>query len=127
MMKKIIIDTNALMAISEFKIDLFSEIKRCCDFKYKIYVLEGTLRELDNIQKEQRGKEKQAARLALSLLKHQNVEVLEDDGTEKCVDDRLVYHSQQGDLVLTQDAGLKKRLQKPYLTIRQKKMVVLAD
>ena len=84
-------------------------------------------KELDNIQKEQRGKEKQAARLALSLLKHQNVEVLEDDGTEKYVDDRLVYHSQQGDLVLTQDAGLKKRLQKPYLTIRQKKMVVLAD
>ncbi|MBI2112392.1 hypothetical protein HYT52_02555 [Candidatus Woesearchaeota archaeon] len=89
-MKKIIIDTNALMAISDFKIDLFSEIKKCCDIGYKLCIVEGTVKELEKIQKEQRGKEKQAARLVLSLLKHQNVEVLEGKGTEQYVDDQLV-------------------------------------
>jgi len=51
-MKKIIIDTNALMAISELKIDIFAEVDKVCDFPYQLAVLQGTLDELDKIIEE---------------------------------------------------------------------------
>ncbi len=120
-MKKIIIDTNAIMAIDEFKLDVFSAVQACCHFTYTICVLEGVIDELEKIQKEQRGKYARAAKLGLSILKRKGVRVLKGKGN---VDDLLVEHSIKGDLVLTQDIGLKRRLAKPYLTIRQKKKVM---
>ena len=121
-MKKIIIDTNALMAIGELKIDLFTEIDSICHFKYKLYVLQGSINELKRIIKEQRGKFKRSAALVLSLLKAKKIEVFH---SERNVDDVLAVLSHQGVLVLTQDRELKRRLMKPYLTIRQKKKVVM--
>jgi len=123
-MKKIIIDTNALMAIGELKIDLFTEIDSICHFKYKLYVLQGSIDELKMIMKDQRGKFKRSAALALSLLKAKKVDILPSEGD---VDDVLAVLSHQGALVLTQDRQLKRRLMKPYLTIRQKKKVVMIE
>lgn len=121
-MKKIFLDTNALMAIEEFKLDIFLELFKCCNFPFKPVVLQGTLDELKKIGQEQRGKYKQAAKLALGIVKAKKVQVLESKGD---VDDVLVEKSEQGNLVLTQDIILKRRLTKPYLTIRQKKKIVM--
>ena len=121
-MKKIILDTNALMAIAEFKIDLFSELESCCDFTYDLYILEGTIKELKKIMEEQRQKFKRAAKLALAIVKAKGIKKI---ASSNYVDDVLVNYSKKGDLILTQDIELKKRLTKPYLTIRQKKKVVL--
>jgi len=121
-MKKIILDTNAVMAIAEFKIDLFSELESCCDFTYDLFVLSGTVKELKKIMEEQRQKFKRAAKLALAIIKAKGIKKIASSGY---VDDILVELSKKGDLVLTQDIALKKRLSKPYLTIRQKKRVVL--
>ncbi len=121
-MKKIILDTNAVMAIAEFKIDLFSELENCCDFTYDLFVLDGTIKELKKIMEEQRQKFKRAAKLALAIIKAKGIKKITSSGY---VDDVLVELSKKGDLVLTQDVELKKRLAKPYLTIRQKKRVVL--
>ncbi len=118
--KRIIIDTNALMAIADFKINLFEEIERICDFPYKTYVLDGTIVELKKIREEQRQKFKEQARLALAIIKAMKIPILLSTGK---VDDQLVGHS-KNDLVLTQDKELKRRLHKPYLTIRQKKKIV---
>jgi len=120
--KQIIIDTNALMAIAEFKLDLFAALQEACSFSYSIHVLEGTLKELEKIKIEQRGKFREAAALALQLVKAKKVKILPDTGN---VDDVLVKYSQNGSLVLTQDVALKRRLQKPYLTIRQKKRIMM--
>ena len=46
-MKKILLDTNALMAIAEFKIDLFSEISQCCSFHFQLQVPSGVIKELE--------------------------------------------------------------------------------
>ncbi len=119
---KIILDTNALMAIAEFRIDIFSELERACDIPYTVYVLEGTVQELEKIQHTQRATFSRAAKLALALLRAKHVPVIREEGN---VDDLLVNHSHAGDLVLTQDRELKRRLSKPYLTIRQKKMIIL--
>lgn len=121
-MKKILIDTNAWMVMAEFKVDLFSELARLCDFPYRIYILGGIRRELKKFIKEQGGKEGRNAKLVLSLVKAKKVKTLRGEGE---VDDLLVKHSQEGDLILTQDKQLKKRLARPYLTIRQKKYVMM--
>ena len=123
-MKKIIIDTNVLMAISELSLDVFTAIDDFCDFTYSLQVLEGTITELEKIKEEQRGKFKIAASLALQLLKAKNVKTIPSIGH---VDDILVEYSTKGYLIITQDVLLKKRLHKPYLTIRQKKMFVMVD
>lgn len=120
-MKQIIIDTNALVAMGEFKIDIFTELERICDFPYKITILIGTLEELNRIYQESKGKYKAAAKLALDIIKKKNIEIIPEEGY---VDDILVELSKKGNLVLTQDIELKKRLTKPYLTIRQKKTVI---
>ena len=36
-MKKIILDTNFLITAIKFKVDIFTEINRICDFNYKIF------------------------------------------------------------------------------------------
>ena len=123
-MKKVILDTNALMAIEEFKLKLFDELEAVCDFNYEVYVLEGTIKELKKIQEEQRMKYKRAAKLALGIIKVLKIKQLPSQGH---VDDSLVEHSKNGDFVLTQDIGLKRRLTRPYLTIRQKKKIFLVD
>ena len=124
--QRIIIDTNALMAISELSIDLFSAIGLCSDFPYDLSVLQGTIRELEEIFQTQRGKFRVAAKLALHVLEERIkkgvVEVLVEDGV---VDDILVKHSRFGDIILTQDVALKKRLTRPYMTIRQRTKVVV--
>ncbi|HLD72844.1 MAG TPA: hypothetical protein VJA23_04625 [Candidatus Nanoarchaeia archaeon] len=120
--KQIILDTNALMAIAEFKIDLITELEKAYDFPYELCVLEGTIKELKKIQEEQREKFKRAAKLALGIIKVKKITVLPSIGY---VDTELIKHSRNGDLILTQDVELKKELSLPYLTIRQKKRVVL--
>jgi len=112
------------MAISEFKLDLFSALEQCCDFPYSPNILQGTLDELRKIALEQRGKFRRAAILALKIIESKNLDVIKKTGN---VDDLLADFSKNGYLILTQDIILKRRLQKPYLTIRQKKKVVLID
>ena len=124
MSKRIILDTNALMAINEFKLDVFSAIERGMNEPYELVVLDGVLDELHKIMVEQKGKYKLSAKLALSILDAKRIKIVESEGN---VDDFLVTLSEKGQLVLTQDVELKKRLQKPYLTIRQKKKVIFVE
>lgn len=123
-MKQVIIDTNAWMAITEFKLDIFAVLERDCNFRYEVVVLQGIVDELRKIVSEQRSKFRQAALLALGVIETKKIEVLPGLGE---VDDLLVEHSKKGDLVLTQDAALKKKLNKPYLTIRQKKKIMMVS
>lgn len=123
-MKQIIIDTNAWMAITEFKLDIFTALERDLDFSYRIITLQAITDELQKIVSEQRSRFRQAALLALGIIKVKNIVVLPDSGN---VDDLLVEYSQKGNLILTQDTALKKRLKRPYLTIRQKKKIILVE
>ena len=85
--------------------------------------MEGTIGELKNIQEEQRGKYKRLAKLALDIIKAKKVKVFPHSAGE--VDDLLMDYSLAGYLVLTQDLALKRRLARPYLTIRQKKRIIM--
>jgi rRNA-processing protein FCF1 len=131
-MKRIIIDTNAWLAIMTQNLDLLFAIDNACDFEYELFILEGTIDELEKIQKDKKckGKDKSAASLALAIIhQKEDEEILtilpSTKSSDEHVDNELVKESKDGSIILTQDKDLKKRLTKPYLTIRQKKYVVL--
>lgn len=123
MKKVIILDTNSLMAVAQFGIDIFTAIDAVMNVPYQLTVLDKTLAELHQIQRNNKGKDGQAAKLALNLVTAKHLSLLLT-GPGK-VDDHLVAFSRAGALILTQDQELKRRLQRPYLTIRQKKSVIL--
>ena len=125
MVKEIILDTNILMAISQFKLDILSEISTFVDFNYKIKILDKTLDELGKILAEQKGKNKLAAKFALLFIQRTKISKIKTE--EGGVDDLLVKKAAQGSIVLTQDQELKRRIKDvggKILTIRQKKKLV---
>ena len=127
-MEKILLDTNFLMAVFQFKIDIFSEIERICNFNYKLFILDKTVDELKKIMKEQKGKNKDAAKFALKLVTIKNISEIK---TEKNVsaDQAIVNTAQKGFIVATQDKALKKSLRMEkiqVIALRQKKYLILA-
>ena len=107
---KVIPDTNFLMAISQFKIDILTELK-----PNEIIIIDKTIRELNNLKEKE--KTKMHASIALKLIKDFPVLIT---GKGKA-DDILVDLSKKGYIIATQDQGLKKRLKNTYIVIRQKK------
>ncbi|MEM3399932.1 MAG: hypothetical protein QXP42_03800 [Candidatus Micrarchaeia archaeon] len=77
-MQKIFVDTNFLMSILKYKIDIFSELDRLVGGKYTLVVSRGVLREIENLGKG-KGKSGAAARLATSLINRKCI-VEEHDG-----------------------------------------------
>ena len=109
---------------AKFKVDIFSEIDRLCNFGYKLFIVDKTIGELNNIVDKQKGKEKAAAKLALLLIKNKKVDIIETK--EGKVDDIIL--GLNGYTVATQDKELKRRLKKKNvetITLRQKRYLVL--
>jgi len=129
-MKKILLDTNFLMICAQFKVDIFSEIERICNFNYKLYVLDKMVDELKYIIGKQKGKHKEAAKIALQLLKIKKIEIIKTDSSEK-TDDIIVEYAYKKDyLVATQDKDLKRKLINQGTTtiiLKQKKMLAVVN
>jgi len=126
-MKKIILDTNSLLAISQFKVDIFGALYNQIDDKLELFVLDKIVNELEKLIKESRLSEQKAAKLALELIKHKGIGVIitPDDGLT--ADEELLRL--KGYSVLTQDRELKRKLKEKgteVLTIRQKNRIIRA-
>jgi hypothetical protein len=122
-MKRVILDTNFLLAIGQFGIDVFSELERICDFPYKVFVLDKTIGELNKVLTTG-GKDKAAAKLALSLVKEKVEVIRTSDGY---VDDILVQLANGDNIVATQDKELKDRIKTRVITIKQKKYLAFGN
>ena len=121
-MKKIILDTNFLMIPIQFRVDIFSEIDRICNFNYKLFIFGKSIDELKNIIKKQSGKNKKAAQFALKLIKLKNINVI--NSKQNDVDSLILENSDEDTIVATQDIKLKKELLEksvPVIILRQKK------
>jgi len=118
MEKRIILDTNFLLAIGQFNVDIFSELERICDFPYTVNVLDKTIDELNKIIKTPGKKNKAEAKLALAIIKDR-VKVLKSEGS--FVDDILVSLADKNTIIATQDKELKKRIKTRIITMKQKK------
>ncbi|MEM4245542.1 MAG: ribonuclease VapC [Candidatus Nanoarchaeia archaeon] len=120
-MKRIVLDTNFVIEVAKNKIDLKKEIGRILDYPYKIFIVKGVAEELNKIIKEQKGKNKEAAKLALSIIK--GIKNLETEG--KSVDEKLANLSDKNTIIATQDKQLKKKIKGQVITVRQKKYLQL--
>ena len=114
---KIILDTDFLLNSIRNKIDLSSELRRICDFKFEICVLEESLKEIEG---------KKDENIAKELIKKLNIEVIMNENIKhESVDDILLRMKDA--IVATQDKELKKKLKEKrikVITIRQKKHLV---
>lgn len=116
MHEKIVFDTDFLLTAVRFKIDIFSELKKVCDFKYETYIVDKTLDEL---------KEKKLNKVALGLLEKSKIKIIKTEKNKNV--DNLLLGLKEG-IVCTQDKALKKELKKQgrkIITIRQKKYLIL--
>lgn len=129
-MKSIIIDTNMLMAAAQFRVDIFRELERICLFNYKLCIIDKTISELNSIRENQKGKHKEAAKLALAILKNGKINKIASD-TDDNVDNIIMKIADKEDyIVATLDANLKKRLKAkgvPIITLRQKKFLIFQN
>lgn len=129
-MKRVIIDTNMLMAVAQFRVDIFSEIERICLFNYRLYAIDRTIDELNSIRENQKGRHKEAAKLALALFKSDKISKIK---TEPCgnVDDIILgMADREKDIVATQDVHLKQKLKAmgiSIITMRQKKYLIFQN
>ncbi len=104
MTRKVIIDTNGMMVPGQFGLDIFSELERLGFDSY--IVLLPSVKELEKIYAEGKGRDRKAAKIALSLLGR--CTVVEKNGF---ADDVIVEQAiTEKAAVLTNDIELKKRL-----------------
>ena len=104
MRSKVIIDTNGLMIPGQFGIDIFSELEQLGFFSY--IVPSASVKELERIASTGRGRDRAAAKIALSLL--DRCTIIDKNGYA----DNIIIDLAVGmdAAVLTNDTELKKRL-----------------
>ncbi len=125
MKKKIILDTNFLLIPVQFGVDVFSEIRRICDFSYELVIVPETRIELNGIIESGRSnqRDKRAARIALQLLKKFRVKATKNRKLFKRADEAIIAIADKNSCVATQDVELKRRLHEKavcLIILRQK-------
>ena len=118
--KIVLLDTNFLLIPAQFKVDIFAELGRICDFSYEVVVLEATVNELQGIMEDKTAsaKDRRAAGLGLQLIKAKNVRVIKvERKVFKSPDKAILEFAVAGNrlvnrsvFVATQDKELKDNL-----------------
>ncbi|MEK6876906.1 MAG: PIN domain-containing protein [Nanoarchaeota archaeon] len=129
-MKKILLDTNFLLIPYQFRVDIFTQIDRIIHLQYKIFVLDKSVEELKKIVEGQKGKNRDAAKIALKLIAIKNIRIIKTESDKK-TDEAIAELSQKDKyIVATQDKDLKRRLINQgieVIVLRQKKILVLVN
>jgi rRNA-processing protein FCF1 len=124
MEKKVILDTNFLLIPGQFKVDIFTEIGRIMQEQYVLYIIDKSLKELNNIVITGKQNDRFAAKLALALAIQKNLKTLHSFGSKKSVDDIIVSKADKDTIVATQDKALRERLKEKgakIIGLRQQK------
>ena len=131
-MKKVILDTSFLLVPYQFNIDIINEIERICDFQYGLFIVDKTIDEIQSIIKKQKGKNVEAAKFAIEIIKKEGIQLIPTtDKTEtyKNVDNLILNLVNTEDYaVATQDKALKSKLRRKNIRIielRQKKHLMI--
>jgi len=120
---KIIIDSNALFAPLQLKIDIFAELERVLNRNFEIVLLSPVKRELEMLAQKSSSKRGKDAAFALSLsekLTYVNI----SEKKKELTDDAIVRVSKAWNApVFTNDKKLKKKLRDisvPVIYVREK-------
>lgn len=117
---KIILDTNFFMAIAQFKIDVFEQLRG-----HEIYLINTVNDELHKLSKGN-SKDANSALLALRIIETKDLKTLKTN--EKNADKSLIIQSAKGYIIATQDRKLREKIKKAggkAIYIRQKKYVII--
>ncbi|WP_400201175.1 PIN domain-containing protein [Methanobrevibacter smithii] len=123
--KEVVIDTNFFMVPFQFNVDIIDELEKALP-SYKLTTPIFVINELKGLKRNNKGKIRLNADLALKLANSSNIEIkdisLENNET---VDDALLRVSE---VLATNDIELKKRDRKKGITVeylRQKKYIAI--
>lgn len=129
MKKKVILDTNFLLIPGQFKVDIFTQIKKIMDHPYELCIVDKTNTELNKLAATGKEKDRFASKLALVMTRQKNLKTLHSFGSKKSVDDIIVKKSDSNTFVATQDKALRGRVRRKgakIIGLRQKKYLVIA-
>jgi rRNA-processing protein FCF1 len=123
--KEVVIDTNFFMVPFQFNVDIIDELEKALP-SHKLTTPIFVINELKGLKRNNKGKIRLNADLALKLANSSNIEIkdisLENNET---VDDALLRVSE---VLATNDIELKKRARKKGITVaylRQKKYIAI--
>ncbi|MFH2106013.1 MAG: PIN domain-containing protein [Candidatus Micrarchaeota archaeon] len=107
-MKKVVLDTNFLLAPYQFKIDIFTQLRDMIPTNYELYVSKRILHEITRLS-QSTGRHASAARFALKLIAVNKVKVIDSD---EFADDWIVKYAEEDEdvIVCTNDIFLKNRV-----------------
>jgi rRNA-processing protein FCF1 len=105
------------MIPSQFKVDIFTEIKRLVDEPYELCVYQGVIDELFKLAK-LKNKDSTHAKTALLLIKQKNLKSLPNSINETYADNLILEGVTSKDVVCTQDQALKRLLRHQHKGIR---------
>ena len=117
------VDTNMLLAITQFKVGVFSQIREKLGRKTVFFVTKGILGELNKIG-EKGAKQKREIELLKGLMKKNTVELVAAEAGN--TDDGLLGLSEKGFYVASNDKALRKRIKSlggKNIYLRRKKLV----
>ena len=111
--KRVILDSNAILMLFEFSVDLESELTRLLG-SYKIIIPKPIFNELVFLSKEGKGQKKNNANASLKLIKKYDIVDVE----AKDADESVFLLAQKIDgIVVTNDRDLRKRLKKNSISV----------
>ncbi|MGV8087410.1 MAG: PIN domain-containing protein [Candidatus Woesearchaeota archaeon] len=116
-MLRVVLDTNFLMIPSQFKVDIFSEIKRLINEPYELYTYDAVVDELSKLAKGQ-SRDSIHAKTALMMIKQKNLKSLPNSINETYADSLILDGVIDKDIICTQDQALKRLLKNRYKSIR---------
>ncbi|MBR3337393.1 MAG: hypothetical protein IKG26_10230 [Bacillus sp. (in: Bacteria)] len=123
--KEVVIDTNFFMVPFQFNVDIITELENTLP-SYKLTTPSFVINELKGLKKNNKGKTRLNANLALKLANSSKVEIKDISLLEnETVDDALLRVSE---VLATNDIELKNRAKNKGITIvylRQKKYIAV--
>ena len=123
--KEVVIDTNFFMVPFQFNVDIITELEKILP-SYKLTTPSFVINELKGLKKNNKGKTRLNANLALKLANSSKVEIKDISLLEnETVDDALLRVSE---VLATNDIELKNRAKDKGITIvylRQKKYIAV--
>jgi rRNA-processing protein FCF1 len=125
-MIKVILDTNFLIYCAENKIDYVHEITQLMDEGHELVVPQQVENELNELYKKgEKFSDRQAAWLALKLIKANNVQIIRVPG--RYADEAIINLMRVGNIVATLDLELRKRLRNSRVIVIQGKKKLAFD
>jgi len=116
----IIFDTNFLFVTFQFNVDIISEIRKLFGSKFNLFIYEGTISELTNLEKK-KTKNKRFLPLIIKMLKIYNFKIIKSEQTY--IDEQIMSNLDKNFLIATNDKELRQKIQKKrfkVIYLRQK-------